>query len=113
MIKLLEKIAKKQIVNKKTSKQIEDILFSNIFNDRLPRWIPNVPVIHKTGTTAYVRNDVGYVKAPFGIYAISVMTDNIQNTKGGTDNEAVLTIADISELTYNYFAQKNNYYYNE
>ena len=107
MMFLLENIARGQIVDTYTSQTIEEILSSNMNDDRIPRLLPpEAEVAHKTGTTSLVRNDVGFIKSPNGTYVVVVLTNNIKDLRGSHENDAVITIATISQLTYNYFSSQ-------
>ena len=66
---LLEKIYKKEAVNKKYSGEMIGLLLAQKVNDRIPKYLPaNIKVAHKTGELEDLRHDAGIVYGKKGDY---------------------------------------------
>lgn len=76
---LLKMIYERRFVDEQTSKDIEELLFLQQFNHKIPRLIGDgtVPIAHKTGEIIGVSHDVGlvYAKQPFVVCYTSNDTD--------------------------------------
>lgn len=78
-----------------------DILKRQKYNTIIPLHLPeNTEVAHKTGSLRGIRNDAGLVYAPWGPYAIALMS------KGLTDEvEGSRRLADLSKLVWDHLAR--------
>jgi len=74
MVKLLTEMAKSQLNDQWSSKQMIEILEHQEINTLLPEPLPQIPIAHKTGSFDDTLNDVGIVYASHGAYVIAVMT---------------------------------------
>lgn len=94
-----EKLSLGKIVDAQSSDKLTVLLKSQRLNDRLPKYLPQVAVVHKTGELGTLKHDAGiiYAKNPF---ILVVLTD--------TNNpaEAAEFTANISKQIYNYFESK-------
>lgn len=76
---LLKMIYERRFVDEQTSKDIEDLLFLQHFNHKIPGFIGDgtVPIAHKTGEDGGTSHDVGlvYARQPFVICFASNATD--------------------------------------
>lgn len=101
MAKLVELIAKKQIISEQACDGMLDILFRQQFNSRLPYMLPaKTKVAHKTGTLSDCVNDVGVIYLPEdkGSFAISVLSKN-----NPTMEEGERTIGRLARAAYDHF----------
>ncbi len=78
-----------------------DILKRQKYNTIIPLHLPDgTEVAHKTGSLRGIRNDAGIVYAPWGPYAIALMS------KGLTDEvEGTRRLADLSKLAWDHLAR--------
>lgn len=98
---LLEKIYRKELVSKKASEAMLEILKKQRVNDRIPRYLPDeVDVAHKTGTLRDTVSDVGIVFTKKGDFIISVLTQNIKSWR-----TAKKFISRIADSTYWYYSK--------
>lgn len=99
---LFEKIAKGEMVNKKASEAMVDILMQQTFRGIIPARLPNtVRVANKTGSIARVLNDSGIVYLPDGRKYVLVLL-----SRGMEEEAAKKTLSMISEYIYNYETSK-------
>jgi beta-lactamase class A len=72
---LLEKIYRKEFLDKDTSDKCLAVLLRQKVNDRIPAKLPaDTPVAHKTGLEREVCHDAGIVFSPQGDFLICVLT---------------------------------------
>ncbi|HRW99872.1 MAG TPA: class A beta-lactamase-related serine hydrolase [Cyclobacteriaceae bacterium] len=100
---LFEKLAKGEAVNPEADKKMIDILFDQEFNEIIPAKLPaEVRVAHKTGSITAVRHDSGIVFLPDGRkYVLITLSKELKNPE-----EGIAAMANVSELIYNYVANK-------
>lgn len=99
---LFEKIAKGEMVNKKASEAMVDILMQQTFKGIIPARLPKeVNVANKTGSITKVLNDSGIVYLPDGRKYVLVLL-----SRGMEEEAAKKTLATISEFIYNYETSK-------
>lgn len=101
MNRLLEMIAKKELLSEASSIGILEILYKQQHRNRIPHHLPyGTKVASKTGTIRDVVNDVGIVYLPDGkgAYTISVFSKN-----NVTMEEGEKTIARIAKIAYDHF----------
>src|SRR5262249_18931852 len=55
------------------------------------------------GVRRHVRGDVGIVITPRGRYVIAMFAGQVQDTRGGPDNEANVLMGRISRMVYDVF----------
>ncbi len=78
MVHLLALMAKRELVDAWSSKQMIDILEQDQINTLLPEPLPDdVPIAHKTGSFFDTLNDVGIVYENDAPYVIAVMTTGL------------------------------------
>lgn len=93
--------------NKELGEELIDYLESTVFNDRIPKLLPqDVKVAHKIGnflddSWGFAFHDVGIVYSD-NDYILSVMSKN-----AGNEAEACDVIANISKKVYDFMATKN------
>lgn len=100
-----EKLYKGELVNKKYSERMLEILKKQTLNDKLPKYLPkNVIVAHKTGEIDFLSHDGGIVFTPQGDYIIVVLS------KSDMPSAAEDRIAKVSQAVYEFFLKsaKNN-----
>lgn len=93
-----EKLYRGEIVDQQKSDNLIVLLKSQRLNDRIPKYLPDITVAHKTGELGTLKHDAGivYAKNP---YVIVVFTD----TKD--PNKAAEFTAELSKQVYNYFGK--------
>jgi beta-lactamase class A len=99
---LFEKIAKGEMVSKKSSDAMVDILMQQTFRSVIPARLPaDVRVANKTGSITKILNDSGIVYLPDGRKYVIVLL-----SKGMEEEAAKKTLSAISEYIYNYVVSK-------
>jgi len=95
MVALLTQMAKNNLVDQWSSRQMIAILERQEINTLLPQPLPEIPIAHKTGSLDDTLNDVGIV---YGAepYVIAVMTTDLPTLSAGRR-----FIRKISRLAYN------------
>jgi beta-lactamase class A len=94
---LLEKIYRKEFLDKLTSEQCLTVLLRQKVNDRIPAKLPaDTPVAHKTGLERQVCHDAGIVFSAQGDFLICVLTKSKTARK-----EVKAFIAKVALCTYN------------
>jgi len=89
--------------NKELGDELLHNLENTVFNDRLPKYLPEgIRVAHKIGNQYQTYHDVGIVFAKREPYIICVMS------KGAKEQEAYETIALISKMVYDFVEGLNN-----
>ncbi len=73
--KLLERIKLGQAVSKQASEQMLTIMRGQVYRTRLPKYVSNFVIPHKTGDfLPYIGNDVGVFESPARNIVVSVFT---------------------------------------
>lgn len=91
-----------QVISKKSSDKIIEILSLSKINDRIPANLPEgVRVVHKTGELPKVRHDAGIVYLPGKDYIIVLMSKDLNFEDSGVE-----FLAKISKDVYEYFMLK-------
>lgn len=102
MALILEKIYRRNLVNKSVSKECIGLLKLQRITDRIPKYLPvDITVAHKSGLERGICHDAGIVFTRRGDFLISILTKH-------KDSNSILSkefIATISLHTYNYFEQ--------
>ncbi len=95
---IYEKLANGDIIDRKVSDKMIEILKNQEYQDIIPFYLPkNVEVAHKTGMITGVHHDSGIVFLPDGRkYVIVLLSKELTNIGAGT-----LFLAEISKLIYN------------
>jgi beta-lactamase class A len=94
MVSLLSDMAKSQLIDEWSSRQMIAILEHQEINTLLPVPLPDIPIAHKTGSFNDTLNDVGIVYAD-SPYVIAVMTTNLPSLPVGRS-----IIHRISKMAY-------------
>jgi len=103
---LLSKIAKREIGDDKSSAEIENMLCDGFNNSRIPRYIDNNRVAHKTGSLLHSFNDVGLVRKYQHTIIICILTKNVKIDQRLTiDCEPELFIASLAGISYRYLSK--------
>ena len=96
MVFLLDAMAREQLIDVWSSRQMLNILEGQRHNTLLPAPLPpETKIAHKTGTLHDTLNDVGIVETPRAPYVIAVMTTHLPSLASGRS-----FIRGISKLTY-------------
>lgn len=84
MVHLLSLMARHQLVDEWSSKEMISILEDDQFNTLIPAPLPDdVTIAHKTGSLFDTLNDVGIVYADQSPYVIAVMTTGLSSLNAG------------------------------
>lgn len=119
MVKLMTLIAEGKAVNAEASAAMVATLRRQQDRAMIPRLLPvidGLQVANKTGTDAekhaapdgrhrHVRADVAFVSAPGVRYVIAVFAREVEDTRWGVENDAIVTGARVSRLVYDRFAR--------
>ena len=100
---IFEKMAQYELVNKKASKKMINILLDQKFNEIIPAKLPpGVKVAHKTGSITGIQHDAGIVFLPNGKKYVLVLLSKFE----GDEKKAQETMANVSKLVYDYMNSK-------
>jgi beta-lactamase class A len=114
MLRLLEMLARGQVVDQASSETMISILKKQRDRDQIPRFISytdlgqtsgGVQIADKTGALDMVRNDVGLIITQKGTYLLAIFTWNSPDTRWTSDNAATLTIAKLAKVIFDHFEQ--------
>jgi beta-lactamase class A len=84
LVRLLELMARRQLVDQWSSNEMISILEQDQFNTLIPEPLPiDVPIAHKTGSFFDTLNDAGIVYAGDAPYVIAVMTTSLRSQDAG------------------------------
>jgi beta-lactamase class A len=101
MGKLLELMERGQVVSKKASDQMLQMMRGQVYSSRLPKYVTGFRVPHKTGDfLPFIGNDVGVLESPNRNIVISVFTSHHYGTGPYLED----AIGRIAEQVANYFA---------
>jgi beta-lactamase class A len=100
---IFNEMGRENIVNKKTSDAMVNILLDQAFNDKIPAQLPkDVRVAHKTGWIKGINHDAGIVYLPDGRkYVLVLLSKDLVDDKAG-----VAAMANVSKMVYDYFVRK-------
>ncbi|MCF7869948.1 MAG: class A beta-lactamase-related serine hydrolase [Candidatus Omnitrophica bacterium] len=97
IIKILQKIYYKQLINQQFSQFARNLLSRQQYNDRIAYFLPEeIEVAHKTGLERGVVHDAGIIYGKKKDFIICVLTKDVRNY-----SKAKEFIANISQLSYN------------
>lgn len=98
-----ERLYKGEIVNKKSSSEMVEILKRQQLNDRIPKYLPKeIGSAHKTGELNGDKHDAGIVFTDKGDYILVLMSETDDPSR------AAEVEAQISREVYNYFIRNTN-----
>jgi beta-lactamase class A len=103
MIKLLEMIHRRQILDATACERMLTIMKKQRDHDSMPRYLltePKVTIASKSGALDDVRNDVGLIYTPSGTIAFAAFAYNSKDHQWTPDNEAHLTLAKLARAIY-------------
>ena len=120
MARLMALIADGKVVSEDASAAMLATLRRQQDRAMIPRLLPQVDGLqigNKTGTDAekhpgaggvhrHVRGDVAIVTAPGLRYTIAIFARQVEDTRPGVENEAVVTAARISQMVYEHFSRQ-------
>ena len=106
MVKLLEMIERRQVVDGPACDKMLAILKRQRDRDQIPRYLAGqkVEFALKSGALDALRNDLGLIYAPAGTIALAVFCDNSPDRRWTADNEATLTVARLAKAVYDAWA---------
>lgn len=100
MVRLLTDMAKNDLIDEWSSKQMIAILEQQEINTLLPEPLPQIPIAHKTGSFNDTLNDVGIVYAQDAPYVIAVMATDLPSLPAGRS-----FIRHVSKVAYSRLEQ--------
>jgi beta-lactamase class A len=94
MALILEKIYRREFINRQVSERCLGLLLAQKVNDRIPKKLPaQTPVAHKTGLERFVFHDAGIVFTAHGDFLICVLTRTDAGSKKAKNFIADLALA--------------------
>jgi beta-lactamase class A len=117
MARLMELIARGQVVSPAASAEMLRILGAQLYADMIPRALPEgVSVAHKTGMDEekapgpdgrrrHVRAAAGVVEGPRTRFVIAIFARQVEDTRVSVDNEALVTGGEVARLAYDHFSR--------
>ena len=117
MARLMELIARGQVVSREACDEMIALLGKQQFRDMVPRRLPDgggVAVANKTGmdeekqpdatgTRGAVRADAAIVTTPKGRYVIAIFARRVKDTRWTVDNDALVTGGEVSRMVFDHF----------
>lgn len=102
---LLELIYRNRIIDKKSCRQMIEIMKNQFYTSQLARWISgkNVWIANKGGAVDGVRNDIGIFHTPKADWAISVFCKQVKDKSWKLDNQAQVFVAKLSKLIFDFY----------
>jgi D-alanyl-D-alanine carboxypeptidase (penicillin-binding protein 5/6) len=108
MIKLLERLHRREVVSDKASEAMLEHLYACEDKIKTPRLLPpGIRVAHKTGSVSATRTDAGIMETPAGPIAFAILTNNNEDRRWTDDNDGDLFIAEMGAAIYRYFNSKD------
>src|SRR5688572_1198981 len=100
MALLLEKIYKGEAAGKESCRMMMEILSQQMFNQRLPRYLPeSSEMAHKTGTIGSTTNDAGIMFVRANPIAVAVFTVDKRIARGEVEE----SMGRLTRMIYDFF----------
>ncbi len=104
MLRLLERLHRKELVSAEASQQMIDHLLACDDKQRLAKFLPaGTKVALKTGSVSAARTVAGIIESPSGSIAVCVLTSNNKDQRWADDNAAQLLSAEIARQLWQHF----------
>ena len=104
MLRLLERLHRKELVSVEASQQMIDHLLACDDKQRLAKFLPaGTKVALKTGSVSASRTVAGIIESPSGSIAVCVLTENNKDQRWIDDNAAQLLSAEIARQLWQHF----------
>ncbi len=103
MVKLLELLHKRELVDKPSSEKMLEHLYACEDKLKFPRYLRNMKIAHKTGSVNEVRCDAGIIDCPSGPLALCVLTNKNVDQSWGNDNAAEILCGRIAQAAVRHF----------
>lgn len=106
LMRIFEALAREEVVNKKASQEMIDILLQQTHKDVIPVLLPAaVKVANKTGFISGVHHDSAIVYLPDGRkYVLILLSKQLEDAEAGRK-----ILSQVSLLVYDHMIKKNNY----
>jgi len=98
MVTLLEKLYRGELVSKKASEEMLEILKKQRDHSSIARDLKDTVVANKSGALDALRSDVGIVYSKNGPIAMAITVDGMQEPDWSPDNPGELLISALSEI---------------
>lgn len=108
MVRLLEQLHQKKLVNEKASTDMLAHLLACEDREKFPRFLPaGTKIAHKTGSVDAVRTDAGIIFSPAGPIALCVLTNENKDKTWTIENAGNRLCADVAKAVYDHFNPAN------
>jgi D-alanyl-D-alanine carboxypeptidase (penicillin-binding protein 5/6) len=109
MVRLLERLERKDVVSEKASEEMLGHLLVCEDKDKFPKRLPSgTKIAHKTGSVSAVRTDAGIIYAAGGPIAMCVLTAENKDQSWEPDNAGNKLCADIAWSVFRYFESRED-----
>ena len=110
MALLMERIVKREVINKKVSERMLRLLGRNFWDENaISQLPPDVFVASKNGAVNAVRNEVLYVNSPDSRYIFCICTQNNKDQSWTPGNEAWTLTRKLSLLLWKHFNPRSTW----
>ena len=101
-MRILLKLAKREVVSPQDSDEMIKILLQQKFNEMIPAQLPaNVRVAHKTGWNDDLYHDAGIIYPPNGKpFVLVILTRGCKS-----ESDAHALVASLAKIIYGYWSQ--------
>jgi len=104
MIRLLETLHRKELVNREASEAMLAHLRACDDKDKFPRFLPaTTKIAFKTGSVDDARTAAGIIECPAGPVALCVLTNKNVDRRWGRENAGNLLCAEIAREVFTYY----------
>lgn len=104
MVKLLELLHQKKLVNETACADMLDHMLRCEDREKFPRFLPaGTKIAHKTGSVDAVRTNAGIIFSPAGPIALCVLTNENKDKRWVIDNAGNKLCADVAKAVYDHF----------
>ena len=101
---LFDALAREQLVDRSSSKEMINILLNQEFREIIPALLPpDARVAHKTGSITGIQHDSGIVFLPGGKKYVIVFLSRFDSKD---EKKVVAAMAEVSKLVYNYVSSQ-------
>ncbi len=104
MVKLLEKLSKRELVSRDASDKMLKHMYACDDKQKFSRFLPSVKIAQKTGSVDATRTDAALIDGPKGPIAICVLTDGNADHSWGDRNAAEILCGRIAQIAYRQFS---------
>jgi beta-lactamase class A len=108
MVRLLEALHKKELVNPEDSAEMIEHLRKCDDKDKFPRFLPpGTPLAFKTGSVDDIRTAAGLLETKAGTIALCVLSERNEDHRYAPDNAGNVLCANVARAVFHHFQQKD------